>query len=140
MQSVGELLVKKGSGVVSISPDASVDDAVRLMSDRGIGSLLVTHEGDICGIVTERDYTRKVVVEGRSVTQTRVFDIMTREVVTADPQDNIDECMLLMTNRRIRHLPILEDGNIVGLISIGDLMHAIVSDHAREIDALDNPQ
>jgi signal-transduction protein with cAMP-binding, CBS, and nucleotidyltransferase domain len=65
---------------------------------------------------------------------------MTREVVTADPQDNIDECMLLMTNRRIRHLPILEDGNIVGLISIGDLMHAIVSDHAREIDALDNPQ
>lgn len=137
MQLIRDLLDQKSADVVMISPEASVNEAVQLMAEKGIGSLIVMKDGELCGIVTERDYTRKVVVGGRSVDQSRVSDIMTPDVLTTGPQANVDECMMLMTNRRIRHLPVVDEGRLVGMISIGDLMKAIITDHAREIDALE---
>lgn len=139
MQLIKDLLEQKGADVIVISPEASVNEAVQLMAEKGIGSLLVMQDGELCGIVTERDYTRKVVVGGRTAGQSRVIDIMTPDVLTTDPQANVDECMMLMTNRRIRHLPVVEGDRLVGMISIGDLMKAIITDHAREIDALEQP-
>jgi CBS domain-containing protein len=137
MQLIRDLLRQKGADVVTISPEAGVDEAVQLMAEKGIGSLIVMQGGELCGIVTERDYTRKIVVGGRSAEQSRVIDIMTPDVLTTGPGANVDECMMVMTDRRIRHLPVVDDGRVVGMISIGDLMVAIITDHAREIDALE---
>ena len=109
------------------------------MAEKRIGSLIVTRDGNLCGIVTERDYTRKVVVGHRSPDSTRVADIMTAEVLTTGRDANVDECMTLMTNNRIRHLPVMDGGDIAGIISIGDLMKAIIMDQARELDALEKP-
>ena len=139
MQQVGDLLSDKGSDIFSIAPGASVAEAVDLMAERGIGSLLVMRQGALCGIVTERDYARKIVAGGRSVRDTTVQDIMTADVLTTGVEQNIDECMMLMTEKRIRHLPVVDGKKVVGIISIGDLMKAIVSDNQRAIGALDQP-
>ncbi len=137
MQQVGDLLSDKGTDVFSITPAATVAEAVDLMAEKSIGSLLVMQEGALCGIVTERDYTRKVVAGGLSMENTCVADIMTADVFTASIEQHIDECMMLMTEKRIRHLPVVDGERILGIISIGDLMKAIITDNQRAIGALD---
>ena len=139
MQQVGDLLNDKGSDVVSISPDATVAEAVDLMAERGIGALLVMEDGSLRGIVTERDYARKVVAGGLSSEGSRVADIMTADVYTTGIDQNIDECMMLMTERRIRHLPVVAGDQVLGIISIGDLVKAIISDNQRALGTLDRP-
>ena len=137
MKLVQHVLAAKGSQVVSISPAASVFDAIRLMADEGIGSLVVLDGDTLSGIVTERDYARKVILKGRSSESTPVADIMTTEVLTTAPDATVDHCMAMMTDRRCRHLPVVENGEVVGMISIGDLVQAIIADQKKEIEHLE---
>lgn len=139
MQQVGDLLGHKGTEIFSVTPEATVAEAVGLMAEKGIGSLLVMRGGALCGIVTERDYARKVVVSDLSTENNCVADIMTADVFTTNVEQNIDECMMLMTEKRIRHLPVVDGERVLGIISIGDLMKAIISDNQREIGSLDRP-
>jgi CBS domain-containing protein len=139
LQKVGNLLNDKGTDVFSIAPDATVAEAIDMMAEHGIGSLLVMNDGFLRGIVTERDYARKVVAGGLSGEDSRVADIMTAEVCTTGIEQNIDECMMLMTEKRIRHLPVVDGDQVLGIISIGDLMKAIISDNQRALGTLDRP-
>ena len=136
MKLVQHLLDSKGREIISIVQEASVLDAIKLMADREVGSLLVMDGDDLKGIVTERDYARKVLIKGRSSESTAVAEIMSTEVVTATIDKTVNDCMTLMTNRRIRHLPVVEDGKVAGMISIGDLVQAIISDQQEEIEQL----
>jgi CBS domain-containing protein len=136
MKLVQHLLDRKGRELISIVQDASVFDAIKLMADRGVGSLLVMDDTDLKGIVTERDYARKVIIKGRSSESTQVREIMSIDLVTATSQQTVNECMTLMTDKRIRHLPIIAGDEVVGLISIGDLVQAIISDQQEEIEQL----
>ena len=122
MSQVSEILSDKGRNVLEIEAGATVREAVRAMVDANVGSLLVTSSGDVVGIVTERDYLRRVALEGRTDDDTTVGEIMTAPLVVVGPDTSIDECMAVMTDRRIRHLPVVEDGKVVGLVSIGDLV------------------
>ena len=138
MKLVQHLLETKGSDVITIDESASVFDAIKLMADRAIGSLLVMRGQELKGIVTERDYARKVILKGRSAKSTLVGEIMSAEVMTATPEQTVNECMSLMTERRIRHLPVLAGGKLLGLISIGDLVQAIIADQKEAIEHLEN--
>ena len=138
MKLVQHLLDAKGADVISIDEDTSVYDAIALMAERSIGSLLVMQGEELKGIVTERDYARKVILKGRSSEKTLVEDIMTTDVLTATTEQTVSECMTLMTEKRIRHLPVVSAGAVVGLISIGDLVQAIISDQREEIEQLEN--
>ena len=138
MKLVQHLLDTKGSDVITIAPAASVFDAIKLMADRAVGSLLVMNGDRLLGIVTERDYARKVILLGRSSDTTKVEQIMSTEIITAAPKQTVGECMSLMTEKRIRHLPVVEDDRVVGLISIGDLVQAIISDQQQAIEQLEN--
>jgi CBS domain-containing protein len=113
-----------------------VIDAIRLMAERRIGALLVMEGPRLAGILSERDYARKVVLQGRSSKDTPVRDIMTAQVITVVPQDSADHCMQLVTDSRIRHLPVLEGGQVVGVVSIGDLVKAVIADQRQELDHL----
>ena len=137
MKLVQHLLESKGRGIISIAADASVLDAIKIMADKAIGSLLVMQGDKLLGIVTERDYARKVIVKGRSSESTKVSEIMTSEVCTASVQDTVNKCMTVMTERKIRHLPVVENATVVGLISIGDLVQAIISDQQEAIHHLE---
>ena len=122
MNQVSEILADKGRNVLEIDASATVREAVKTMVDANVGSLLVTSSGEVVGIVTERDYLRRVALEGRTDDDTTVGEIMTAPLVVVGPETSIDECMAVMTDRRIRHLPVVEDGKVVGLVSIGDLV------------------
>ena len=122
MTRIGEILEGKSGDVVRIDADAPVFEAVRKMVDANIGALLVTVEGEINGIFTERDYLRRMAVEGRQAEDTLVRDVMTSPLVYVTPETSVDESMALMTDRRIRHLPVADGGAIVGMVSIGDLV------------------
>jgi CBS domain-containing protein len=119
---VSQILEEKGHDVLQIEADASVFDAVKRMVEANVGSLLVTERGEITGIITERDYLRRVTVEGRTDEDTSVREIMSSPLVVVTPQTSIDECMALMTDRRIRHLPVTDRGGVVGIVSIGDVV------------------
>ena len=136
MKLVQHLLDRKGRELISIVQDASVFDAIKLMADRRVGSLLVMDSTDLKGIVTERDYARKVIIKGRSSESTQVREIMSTDLITATPQQSVHECMTMMTDKRIRHLPVVAGDEVVGLISIGDLVQAIISDQQEEIEQL----
>jgi CBS domain-containing protein len=137
VETIGSILeMKKGREIWSVAPDATVFDAIALMADKGIGSVLVISGGTLVGIVTERDYARKVILQGRSSKETRAEEIMTADLVTVTPESTVDECMRLMTHRRIRHLPVLDDGRLTGMVSIGDLVNAIIADQAHTIKQL----
>jgi CBS domain-containing protein len=136
VDTVGSILQNKGHEVISISPAATVYDAIAAMALREVGALLVLSENRLAGIVTERDYARKVILLGRSSKETRVQEIMTPSPITVTPQDTVDECMRIVLERRIRHLPVLDAGELCGIISIGDLIRAIVSSQAYTIDQL----
>ena len=122
MSQLAEILAGKGHEVLSIEADASVLEAVRQMVEANVGSLLVMDEDEISGIVTERDYLRRVALEGRSERDTAVREIASFPLIVATPETTVDECMALMTDRRIRHVPVVEGGEVVGMVSIGDLV------------------
>ncbi|QHQ28918.1 putative signal-transduction protein with cbs domain [Xanthomonas albilineans] len=130
------MLSEKGGEIHAIAPDAAVIEALRLMADKGIGAVLVMQDGHLAGILSERDYARKVVLQERSSATTPVRDIMSDKVHTVDPAQSVQQCMELMTGRRIRHLPVVEAGTVVGLISIGDLVKAVIEEQRQELDQL----
>ncbi len=117
-----EILDEKGGEVLKVDAEASVFEAVQLMVEKNVGSLLVTEGGDIAGIVTERDYLRRVTLEAHSDRETPVREIMSSPLIVASPQTTVDECMALMTDRRIRHVPVVDEGSVVGVVSIGDVV------------------
>jgi CBS domain-containing protein len=122
MSQISKILTEKGRRVLKIDADASVLEAVELMVEENVGSLLVTESGDVTGIVTERDYLRRVALEGRTDAETSVREIMSSPLIVVTPETAIAECMALMTNKRIRHLPVVDAGEVAGIISIGDLV------------------
>jgi len=136
MRSVQELLQAKGHGVWSIGPEASVYDALRLMADKDVGALLVLEAGKLVGVISERDYARKVILQGKASKTTPVSEIMTAQVVCAQAGQTIEEAMVLMTNRRIRHLPVLDGERLVGVVSIGDVVKAIALNGKQTFDQL----
>jgi CBS domain-containing protein len=135
--TVADILKLKGNTVHTIGCDASALAAVERMSERGIGSLVVTEEGGrICGIVTERDFLRKVTLEGHPSRETKVGEIMTEKVMIASPEDTVEECMAVMTEQRFRHLPVVDGGELVGIVSIGDLIKQVSRDQEVHIKYL----
>lgn len=136
MRTVRHVLSEKGGEIHAIAPDAAVIEALRLMADKGIGAVLVMQDGHLAGILSERDYARKVVLQDRSSATTPVRDIMSDKVHTVDPAQSVQQCMELMTGRRIRHLPVVEAGTVIGLISIGDLVKAVIEEQRQELDQL----
>jgi CBS domain-containing protein len=137
VKRVRDILAVKGYDVWSIGPSASVYDAMKLMADKGIGALLVLEGAKLVGIISERDYARKVILQGRSSRTTQVREIMTSRVAYAEPEQNIEECMALMTEMRIRHLPVMESGELRGVISIGDLVKSIIAEQKFIIEQLE---
>jgi len=136
MQTVRQLLETHTGGTVTIAPDATVLDALRLMAERNVGSVVVMDGERIAGIVTERDYARKVVLEGRQSSDTPVRDVMTTGVTCVTPDRTVAGCMSLMTDGHFRHLPVLENERLIGIISIGDLVRSTIDDQKRTIDEL----
>jgi CBS domain-containing protein len=134
--SVSEILNHKGTNVWSIAPEATVFEALQLMADKNVGSLLVTEQNRLVGIITERDYSRKVVLKGRSSKETAVKEILSGQVVHVGPTQSVEECMRLMTGHRVRHLPVLDGSRILGVISIGDLVNWIISAQTATIEQL----
>ena len=135
-ETIASILKSKGTEIWSIAPEATVYDAIAMMAEKAVGALLVIAEGKLGGIVSERDYARKVILQGRSSRDTRVQEIMTSSLITVTPEQTIDECMRIITHHRIRHLPILDKDRLVGVVSIGDLVNAIISSQAHTIDQL----
>lgn len=136
MRTVRQLLAAKTPEIFAIGPDAAVIDAIRLMADKRIGAVLVMEGNRLVGILSERDYARKVVLEGRSSRDTPVRDIMTANVIGVRPDDTTDACMQIVTDQRIRHLPVREGDEVVGVVSIGDLVKAVIEDQQLELDQL----
>ena len=138
MKLVKHLLDSKGRHIISVAPGTSVLDAIKLMAEKTVGSLLVMDDEDMCGIITERDYARKVIIKGRSSESTMVSEIMSTDVLTTSSSQSVNSCMELMTEKRTRHLPVVEDNRVIGMISIGDLVQAIISDQQEEIQQLEH--
>ncbi|KFN45718.1 CBS domain-containing protein [Arenimonas metalli] len=137
MRNVNQILENKGSGgVIAVPREAPVLEVIRLMAEHHIGSVLVMQGSDLVGIATERDYARKVILQGRSSADTPVGQIMSSPVVSVLPTDTAATCMQIMTARKIRHLPVLDDGRVVGMVSIGDLVKAVIEDQQQEIAQL----
>ena len=138
MMTVHHLLERKGNDIWSTSPDASVFEAIQLMAEKSIGALLVIDRDELVGIVSERDYARKVILKGRSSRETPVRDIMTEKVLYVPPTRSLEECMVLMTEKRIRHLPVIADGRLIGVCSVGDVIKAIISEKQFIIEQLES--
>ena len=128
MATVNQMLMSKGSEVYSIAPDATVLEALRLMAEKDIGALVVLDGDELAGIFSERDYARKIALQGKSSRTTPIWAVMTDEVICVSPDLPADKCMVIMTDKRIRHLPVLADGRLVGIISIGDVVKSIMSE------------
>ena len=128
MATVNQMLINKGGAVYAISPDATVLDALRLMAEKDIGALIVMEGDQLSGIFSERDYARKIALQGKSSRTTPIWSVMTDEVVCVSPDQAADKCMAIMTDKHIRHLPVIEDGRVVGIISIGDVVKSIMTE------------
>ncbi|MEO9077756.1 MAG: CBS domain-containing protein [Rhodanobacter sp.] len=137
MSQAKHLLESKGNTIFSITPDAPVLEAIKLMAEHRIGALLVMRENELVGVLSERDYARKVILQGRSSSQTSVADIMSSSPLTVGPDTDVFDCMRLCTDSRIRHLPVVQDGAVVGVISIGDLVKAVIDAQAEQIEHLE---
>jgi CBS domain-containing protein len=137
MQTVGQLLSLKGADVFSVVPQDSVLRAIEVMATRHVGALLVMSQGSLIGIISERDYARKVILKNRSSHDTPVSDIMTSPAVSVTPEDTVHRCMQLMTEGRFRHLPVLKGGRVVGMLSIGDLVKAVIQEQSEHIEQLE---
>lgn len=138
MKTVKQLLQTKGKVVHAIAPEASVLDAIKLMAEKGIGALVVLDQGRLAGVVSERDYARKVILRGRSSQDTAVREIMTDKVVTVRSEQTVEDCMTLMTEQRIRHLPVVDAGKLAGVVSIGDLVKELIADREETIKQLES--
>jgi CBS domain-containing protein len=138
MKTVKQILRGKGHSIWSVAPDSSVYDALKLMAERGVGALLVLQAGKLAGIISERDYARKVVLKGKSSLDTPVREIMTEKVFFVRPEQTVEECMALMTEKHIRHLPVLVDDQVAGVISIGDLVKSVIDEKDFMIKQLEN--
>lgn len=136
MEKVNQILKRKGTEIWSIHPESKVFDALKLMAEKEIGALLVIEDDNVVGIFSERDYARKVVLLGRSSKEIPVKEIMSSRVFYVEPQQDVGECMALMTSKKIRHLPVLDNGKLVGIISIGDVVKAIIGEKEYMIDQL----
>ncbi|HQW63529.1 MAG TPA: CBS domain-containing protein [Pseudomonadota bacterium] len=136
MAKVSDLLSGKGPQVHAIGPDEPVLAAIQMMADKSVGALLVLREGALAGIVSERDYARKVILRGRSSAETAVWEIMSSPVTTVSPGDSVATCMMVMTERKIRHLPVLDGGKVIGVLSIGDLVKSVIEEQQQEIAQL----
>lgn len=137
MHTISQLLDEKGRDVWSVAPQTQVFDAIRLMADKGIGALLVMDEERLVGVISERDYARKVILEGRSSRSTPVSEIMTTTVVAVDLHKSVDDCLSIMSRKRIRHLPVVENGRVEGVLSIGDLVKVKLADQEHQIESLE---
>ncbi|WP_305805687.1 CBS domain-containing protein [Stenotrophomonas sp. YIM B06876] len=136
MQTVRQLLRSKSPEVYAVSPDAAVVDAIRLMAEKGVGAVLVMDGPRLAGILSERDYARKIVLHNRSSANTPVRDIMTTQLITVTPGEAVERCLQLVTDKRIRHLPVMENEQVVGVISIGDLVKAVIEYQREQLDQL----
>ena len=137
MLTTRHLLERKGSQVYSIRPEDHVINAIQLMSDKHVGALLVMRGTELVGIVSERDYARKVILLGRSSAETRVSEIMSSPVTTVTPAYTVNECMKIVTEQRVRHLPVVEEGRVLGVVSIGDLVKAVIEEQQQQIEQLE---
>ena len=137
MQTVGQLLKVKGGEVFSVTPQDSVLHAIEVMATRHVGALLVMNQGSLLGIISERDYARKVILKNRSSHDTPVNDIMTSPAISVTPEDMVHRCMQLMTEGRFRHLPVVKSGRVVGMLSIGDLVKAVIQEQSEHIEQLE---
>ncbi len=138
MKTVKEILDAKGHEVLSISAEDTVYNALKLMADKNVGALVVLDQGKLKGLISERDYARKVTLQGRSSPDTKVEEVMTKRVVCTNLKHTAEECMALMTDKRVRHLPVVQDDQVIGLVSIGDLVKAIISHQKFIIEQLEN--
>jgi CBS domain-containing protein len=134
--TVSALLHHKGSEIWSVPPETTVFEAIKLMADKNIGAVLVMSGGKLSGVFTERDYTRKVILQGKTSKETRVREIISSETFSVGLNHSVEECMKLMTEHRVRHLPVVEEGKVVGLVSIGDLVNWIISTQSAQIDQM----
>ena len=135
-ETVASILKKKGDAIWSVEPTATVYEAIAMMAEKSVGALLVVSDGKLVGIISERDYARKVVLQQRSSSDTFVHEIMTSSVVTVTPDHSVEDCMKLITEHRVRHLPVLAAERLLGVISIGDLVNAIITEQAETIGHL----
>jgi len=138
MKSVKQLVQAKGGQVYGVVPEASVFEALKLMAEKDVGALVVTESGKLAGIISERDYARKVILHGKSSHDMAVREIMTAKVVTVGPGQTVEECMALMTARRVRHLPVIADGELIGVLSIGDLVKEVIAEQEQTIKQLES--
>ena len=134
---ISAVLKRKGRDIWSVAPESLVFDAIRLMSSKNVGALVVIERDKLVGIISERDYTRKVILRGRSSRETEVREIMSKPVLSVGPEKSVEECMRIMTESRVRHLPVLESGRVVGIVSIGDLVKWIIQAQSVTIDQLE---
>ena len=138
MKLVKHVLDRKGRRIIAVKPNDSVLEAIRVMAEQNIGAVVVMQDDQLLGIMSERDYARKVIVKGRASDTTPVSDIMTGDVLTTSDGETVNDCMEMMTERKIRHLPVVEGESVVGMISIGDLVEAIIADQQEEIEQLEH--
>jgi len=138
MKTIKRLLEAKGYNIWSITPDASVYEAIKLMSDKNVGALLVLESGKLIGVISERDCTRRVILKERAPKDTKVREIMTSDVIYILPDQTVEDCMALMTAKRVRHLPVLADDQLMGIVSIGDLVKDIISEQEFMIQQLEH--
>jgi len=136
MRLVKHLLDAKPHAIHAVAPEQAVLEAIRIMADKYVGALLVMRGDELLGIVSERDYARKVILKGKASADTPVSDIMSAPVLTVDPGESVHRCMRVMTEQRIRHLPVVADGKVVGVLSIGDLVKAVIDDQAETLEQL----
>lgn len=136
MTTVQQLLDEKGHDVWSVHPDASVFDAIQMMADKDVGALIVTENGRPVGIISQWDYSRKVILKGKSSPRTSVRDIMTTRIIYTRPEQTVEECMAVMTETRVRHLPVLHEDRLIGIVSIGDLVRSVIADQKFTIEQL----
>ena len=138
MTKISQLLFSKGNQIWSVKPDTTIFGALEIMCEKEIGALLVMEDGKLTGIFSERDYARKVILKGKSSINTQVGELMTKKVLYIDPEKTINDCMVIMTNKHVRHLPVIENDKVIGMVTIGDVVSQIISEQEYAIQHLEN--
>lgn len=138
MRKVGDILERKGASAVAVPPDTKVIDALKIMDDKNIGSVLVMDKGEYLGLITERDYSRKIALKGKSSVETRVSEIMTTELPIVKPTDTVDQCMQLMSDKNIRYLPVFDNNRLAGIVSMSDVVRETILAQQETINHLEN--